>query len=458
MRRPLAALVLGAVSLAGLVPAAGAGAAELPKLPFIHRKPVLKLACDVVRQDDKPAVACRWSSPSSPEAKNTAADPAGVRPAWKFELHRGGGGAGRTVVYTGPETSFVDTSVEPGSNYGYKVEALNADGRTVARSRAVVVKIPTPADHLRLSCAVEQRADDARRARPAVACKWSPAERDDLAGYRLFKADGTGWRQVVYRGPDTAFLDVKVRPGHRYRYLVQALDHRGDVIGVSDIEEVEVPATDPPVPADPTCRVTDAATNDTPPAVDVVCKPAAPAPKPTSKPDPKPAPLPAPKREPRPEPKPEPTPTTKPRPVLEPKPEPLPAPTPKPAPEPTPLPEPKPAPVPVRMRLACAPQRFATTDTTDAKTTDATIAPTGPVVVCEWATPSELKVASYQLWRADRPEGTKQVVFKSADATRYVDRAVAAGHSYVYVVRALDADGRVIGQSDAVSVSFPATA
>ena len=37
MRRPLAALVLGAVSLAGLVPVAGAaGAAELPKFPFFQ--------------------------------------------------------------------------------------------------------------------------------------------------------------------------------------------------------------------------------------------------------------------------------------------------------------------------------------------------------------------------------------------------------------------------------------
>jgi hypothetical protein len=357
MRRPLAALVLGAVSLAGLVPAAGAGAAELPKLPFFHRKPVLKLACKVVRQDDAPAVACRWSSPRpAPAAKPDPAseraldqevsaaeaapvpDPSDAPPGITFRLRRGGGGDGRTVLYTGPKNWFVDTSVEPGTNYAYKVDAFRSRPRPVASSRAVTVKVPE-----------------------------------------------------------------------------------------------EPSPTDPAKPADPK-----------------------PEPKPTPAPQPKPIPAPEPKPRPAdPAPKPAPVPDPKPRPV----PEPLPAPKPVPEPAPTPRPEPspKPAPVVARMKLACAPQRMATTDTAGTTTKDSTtLAPAGPVVVCEWAAPADLKVAGYQLWRAERPDGTKQVVFRSADATRYVDRAVSSAHSYVYVVRALDADGRVIGQSDAVTVAFPA--
>jgi hypothetical protein len=342
MRRPLAALVLGAVSLAGLVPAAGADAAELPKLPFFHRKPVLKIACKVVRRDAAPAVACRWSSP-----RRATADPTGIT----FELRRGGGGAGRVDVFTGPETWFVDTSVEPGGHYAYRVEIVRPDTRRTIHSRVVVVRVPRVMD--------------------------DPAP----------------------------------------------------------IDPIPVPAPKPR-PADPTV-------------------------KPAPAPEPKPAPAPAPKPAPDPAPKPRPVPEPKPQPVPEPRPESLPAPVPKPTPEPAPRPAPepttKPAPVVARMKLACAPQRMATTDTADGTTKDsATIAPTGPVVVCEWAAPSDLKVAGYQLWRAERPDGTKQVVFRSVDATRYVDRAVSAGHSYVYVVRALDADGRVIGQSDAVTVAFPA--
>jgi hypothetical protein len=338
MRRPLAALVLGAVSLAGLVPAAGAGAAELPKLPFFHRKPVLKLGCKVVRQDDAPAVGCRWSSPRPAAADTTD---------FTFHLRRGGGGAGRVDVYIGPETWFVDTSVEPGGHYAYRVEIVRPDTRRTIHSRVVVVQVP-PVD-----------------------------DRDS-------------------------------------------------------IDPIPVP-TPKPRPAEPTVKPT--------PAPD-------PKPAPVPRPEPKSAPLPAPNPEPRPEPKPAPLPAPEPKPV--------PLPTPKP--EPVPAPEPKPVPAVARMKLACAPQRFATTDPAETKNTDSSIAPASPVVACEWAAPADLKVAGYQLWRADRPDGTKQVVFKSVDATRYLDRAVSSGHSYVYVVRALDANGRVIAQSDGVSVSFPPTA
>ena len=138
-----------------------------------------------------------------------------------------------------------------------------------------------------------------------------------------------------------------------------------------------------------------------------------------------------------------------------PTPTPLPVPKPEPVPDPRPLPAPKPAPVPVRMKLACAPQRIAATDPVETKNADGSFAPAEAVVVCEWAAPADLKVTGFQLWRAERPDGPKQVVFKSTDVTRYVDQAVSSGHSYVYVVRALDANGRVIAQSDGVSVSFP---
>jgi hypothetical protein len=346
-----------------------------------------------------------------------------VRPApFVFRLGRVGR-PGRTVVYKGGDTTFVDTTVEPGRKYGYRVQAFNSNGRPVAGSGLVRVAVPDPGpDHLRFGCSVKERSAVDQKNRPAVACKWSESERRALDHYRLFRLDlnAESWRQVVYRGKETSFVDQKVEGGHKYRYLVQAIDGRGRVIGTSDVVDVAIPPAvivDPPAPIEP-----------------------APKPEPRPVPGPKPVPVPQPKPEPLPEPKPVP----------------LPAPKPEPRPEPTPVPEPKPVPVIARMKLACSAQRMDAPTTTDA---EMTFAPTvEPVVACEWAAPSDLKVASYQLWRAERPDGTKQVIFKSADATRYVDRAVSAGHSYVYVVRALDADGRVIAQSDGVSVSFPATA
>jgi hypothetical protein len=323
MRRPLAALLLGAVSLAGLVPVA-AGAAQLPKGPFAGpRKPVLRLACDVVRQVDGPAVSCSWSTP-------------------------------------------------PGSRYGF-------------------------------------------------------------GHYRLFKLElnARTWRQVIYRGGETSFVDEKVEAGRRYKYLVRAVDRRGHAIGTSHVADVAVP---PVVTADPARQ---------------------PEPKPRPRPEPRPEPQPVPDPEPRREPMPEP----EPRPLPEPKPVPLPTPKPEPRPEPKPIPEPDPRPIPApaRMKLACGPQRFDVV--TNAETTDNStrFAPSGPVVVCEWAAPADVEVASYALWRGERPEGTRQVIFKSVDATRHVDRAVSSGHAYAYGVKAFDANGRVVAQSDVVPVSFPAT-
>lgn len=451
MRRPLAALLLGAVSLAALVPVA-AGATELPKMPFTSsRKPVLKLACDVVRHDGAPAVSCSWSTPPSPVADVATTD--AVRPApYVYRLGRVGRG-GRTVVYKGGDTSFVDTTVEPGKKYGYRVQAFNANERPVAGSKMVRIAVPDPGpDHLRFSCAAEERTVTSS-AGPAVACKWSPSDRKTLDHYRLFRLDlnAKDWRQVIYRGGETSFVDEKVQAGHRYKYLVQAVDRAGRVIGTSDVADVAVPPVvivDPPTPVEPVCRK---AVADTANTVVAKCRPVAPAPKPAPRPEPKPEPQPQPKPAPTPEPKPEPTPEPKPRPL------------PVPNPEPTPVPAPKPLPVPARMKLACALQRFDST--TNAGTTDATAkyAPTSPVVVCEWAAPSDLKVAGYRLWRADRPEGTKQVIFKTVDpgemnTGRFVDRTVSEGHGYLYMVQAVDADGRVVAQSDGVAVSFPATA
>jgi hypothetical protein len=436
MRRPLAALLLGAVSLTGIAPLA-AGAADLPKVPFTGpRKPVIRLACDVIRPDGAPAVSCSWSTPPLPRAAHAAsvggtppipraAATDAIRPEpYVFRLGRVER-AGRTVVHKGSETTFVDTTVEPGRKYGYRVQALNRNGRPVAGSGTVRVAVPDPGpDQLRFGCSAEERTVTSNQASPAVACRWSASERRTLDHDRLFRLDldGKSWRQVVYRGKDTSFVDERVEAGHKYRYRVQAIDGRGHVIGISDVADVAIPP------------------------VVIVDRPV----KPTPVPDPKPEPINRPVK-PLPAPEPEPMPTPKARPLPEPLP--APAPTPRPQPDPVPVPERQPVPVVARMKLACAPQRV---DTTDNTTDRMTFAPAEPVVVCEWAAPSDLKVSGYQLWRADRPDGTKQVVFRSVDATRFVDRAVSAGHSYVYVVRALDANGRVIAQSDGVPVSFPA--
>lgn len=439
MRRPLTALVGAAVLAAALIPAA-AGAADAQK-----RRPHLRLACEVVRHEHLPAVACKWSGPvrimaavNATAAANDTIAPADLA---GFRLWRAGRFERPHVVYRGKDRSDIDATVRQGRRYAFRVEALDSRGRTIAKSNVVRVKIPTlPLEALKLDCKVVDLPWAAAQGivrpipidRQAVACEWSKSERRDFAAYRLFRAPGNtpgpvtdvdilnaaadedtssarierpdGARQVIYRGDAQRYLDADVRPGQRYRYLVQSVNHWGLPIGHSDVVHVGVPPQPGPDPI--------------------------PLPKPVPVPDPEPKPIPVP--EPKPVPRPEPTP--EPRPV------------PKPEPTPIPWPEPKPVPQP-EMKLACRVMDESAMSTTNV------IRPT-PAVACRWSELTDRKVAGYRLWRAESNTGRK-VVFETRTDTSWIDGDVARGHTYVYAVQAIGPDGGVITSSEPVKVSVP---
>jgi hypothetical protein len=429
----MTALVGAAVLAAALIPAA-AGAADATK-----RRPNLRLACEVVRHEKLPAVACKWSGPAvnaaAADIKATANDTLAPADLAGFRLWRSGRFERPHVVYRGKGHSHIDADVRQGRRYAFRVEALDSRGRTIARSNVARVKIPTlPLQALKLACKVVglpgAAAQDVVRPIPvdrqAVACEWSKSERRDFAGYRLFRAPGntTGpvtdedrssaaadrpdGREVIYRGDAQRYLDNDVRPGQRYRYLVQSVNHWGLPIGHSDVVHVGVPPL--PVP-DPI-----------------------PVPKRIPVPEPEPAPLPEPKLEPRPVPEPKPAPLPEPRPA------------PLPEPKPAPLPEPRPAPLP-EMKLACRMMDEVARSTAD------NIRPT-PAVACRWSELTDRRVAGYRLWRAE-PNTGRKVVFQTRTDTGYIDGDVVAGHTYVYGVQAIGPDGAVVASSEPVKVSVP---
>jgi hypothetical protein len=430
MRRSLTALVGAAFLTAALVPAA-AGAADNPGR---HH---LRLACEVVRDDGLPAVACKWSGPDQivAAANDTTIDDAAGNVANRagFRLWRAGRFERPHVVYRGKDQRHLDETVRQGRGYAFRAEALDRRGRTIARSNVVRVKIPTlPIEALKLNCkAVElpvpaASADVVRPlpvVRGAVACEWSKSQRPDFAGYRLFRAPGVDpadpaddaahlaadlaadlgddrpdtARQVIYRGDARRYLDSDVRPGQRYRYLVQSVNDWGRAVGHSAVVHVGVPPLATPLPV--------------------------PGPKPVPAPEPKPIPVPEPK------------------PLPAPEPEPVPVPEPKPAP----VPEPKPLPQPA-IKIGCR-----LLDATADSTTD--IRP-GPAVACRWSEIVDRKVAGYRVWRAEMNTG-REVVFETRTETSFVDGSVAPGHTYKYAVQAIGADGGVIATSEPVKVSVP---
>ncbi len=53
----------------------------------------------------------------------------------------------------------------------------------------------------------------------------------DLAGYVVFRAEGTGEPERLNADPlkDSFTTDASAKPGHRYRYTVRALDKAGNM-------------------------------------------------------------------------------------------------------------------------------------------------------------------------------------------------------------------------------------
>jgi hypothetical protein len=253
----------------------------------------LKLDCSLVNDPTAAqadliadrAVACKWSASTAPLFDH-------------YRLGRFGRG-GRQVVYEGKDTQFIDREIKPG-NYRYVVGAFSASGRLLGWSNWSEVRVPpkpepkpvpkpepkprpeprpkpapeprpkprpepepkpwprpepkpeprpAPAD-MRLACKVTDSSLHPA-AGPSVVCEWSPVK--GAAGYILWRSDGDGPRQAVFKTRDgLRFLDTTVASGHRYRYAVTAVNAGGEVVAKSEVVFVAGPPTKDvsPQPAD----------------------------------------------------------------------------------------------------------------------------------------------------------------------------------------------------------------
>jgi hypothetical protein len=80
----------------------------------------------------------------------------------------------------------------------------------------------------------------------AVDLNWQPNREADLAGYIVYRREGTGeWRRVSPAAPlsGLSFRDATVAPGHGYQYAVSAVDQGGHEGARSAVAEEMVPAS-----------------------------------------------------------------------------------------------------------------------------------------------------------------------------------------------------------------------
>jgi hypothetical protein len=135
-------------------------------------------------------------------------------------------------------TSFRDTGFEFGQTYAYKVAALMKVGSETAEGEAspVVEIIPgdtfPPAPPTGLSVVYTSQA---------VELVWTASPEPDLAGYNVYRREGSGPAQKINREPlkTPIFRDTSVAEGRRYFYRVTALDLVNNESAASEEVSVE---------------------------------------------------------------------------------------------------------------------------------------------------------------------------------------------------------------------------
>jgi hypothetical protein len=127
------------------------------------------------------------------------------------------------ITRTEPDaTAATDRGLENDRTYHYAVRAIRQEGATAIEGEPTASVAVTPADVTPPSPPSELVAIPSER---TVRLSWSPSPALDVAGYVVYRAQGSGPLQRVgaVRAPGTTFTDRDVPPG-TYRYAVTAQD------------------------------------------------------------------------------------------------------------------------------------------------------------------------------------------------------------------------------------------
>ena len=136
------------------------------------------------------------------------------------------------------QPSFVDTTAPYGVPVAYTVRAVLATNPKIEGLPAEEIFVlardvypPNAPAHV-----------DVLSERTLVRVLWDPVEAADLAGYVVFRAEGTSPPVRMNDQPltDPFFTDKSVKPGRRYRYTVRSIDRAGN-LSVPSVEALAEP-------------------------------------------------------------------------------------------------------------------------------------------------------------------------------------------------------------------------
>ncbi len=208
----------------------------------------VKLNCHGSVVEGLGTVGCAWRSETD--------RPVSSWQLWNLQIRPESGSRNLVAELGADVRSYRDTNVAVPAVYAYAVLGLDADGNIVARSRidgAVLRERDQDLDLMRLNCRahraeIDVGADPAAEVDAAVSvgCDWTAARSESAAGYELWRGVDGGERLLIARmGLDQASVrDDDVSMGHRYRYVVVAVDADGRIVGRSRAEHVALAAHD----------------------------------------------------------------------------------------------------------------------------------------------------------------------------------------------------------------------
>ncbi len=171
--------------------------------------PPLSTPADVTAQNARGAVELTWSSPAS----------------WFRILRLDPGQQQPVEVAKTTKPVWLDSTVEFGKTYTYTVQAIQQAGNAVAESEISPPVAITPKDIFSPAVPTGIRAI---RAPNSVELAWEPVADPDLAGYRVYRAEGNAKLTLVAETATPNYGDRSATAGTEYRYAVTALDKSGN--------------------------------------------------------------------------------------------------------------------------------------------------------------------------------------------------------------------------------------
>ncbi len=162
------------------------------------------------------------------------------RPGVVFDVLRKGEREKELLVAGSTDrNSFVDTGAQYGAKYEYAVEATEkaGDSKAVGDRSALVSIVPEdkfpPAVPAGLTVLAGMHSAE---------LNWERVTDRDLAGYRVYRAEGDG---AFERISDTlaapGFSDKGVTSGRKYRYRITSIDGKGNESAPSESVEIAIP-------------------------------------------------------------------------------------------------------------------------------------------------------------------------------------------------------------------------